>query len=54
VYVPPPDSLISITNPALHVNGVKEIKLSGGGTYTPANKSCSNLGNGCHGTKTWN
>ncbi len=43
----------AITNPALHVDGVKEIQFSGGGTYNASAKSCSGLGNGCHGTKTW-
>lgn len=46
------DATPTIIAPALHVNGVKEIKMSQG-TYNPANKSCSGLGNGCHGTKSW-
>jgi predicted CxxxxCH...CXXCH cytochrome family protein len=41
-----------IIAPALHVNGVKEVKMPTG-TFNPATKSCSGLGNGCHGTKSW-
>jgi predicted CxxxxCH...CXXCH cytochrome family protein len=43
----------SIINTALHVDGAKEVVFSAGGTWTATNKSCSGLGNGCHGTKTW-
>lgn len=46
------DATPTIIAPALHVNGAKDIKMSQG-TYNPANKACSGLGNGCHGTKTW-
>jgi hypothetical protein len=42
-----------IVNKSLHVDGVKQVSLSGGGTYTASNKSCSGLGSGCHGTKSW-
>lgn len=41
-----------IIAPALHVNGVKEVKMPVG-TWTPTTRSCSGLGNGCHGTKSW-
>ena len=47
------NSTPAIINATLHVNGVKDVKMSQG-TYTPSNKSCSGLANGCHGTKTWN
>jgi predicted CxxxxCH...CXXCH cytochrome family protein len=43
----------TITTPALHVDGLKQVKMPTG-TWTPATKSCSGLPNGCHGTKTWN
>ncbi len=43
----------AITTPALHVNGLKEVKFSAGGTWTPATKSCSGLVGNCHGTRTW-
>ena len=42
----------AIISATLHVNGVKDVKMSQG-TYTPSTKACSGLANGCHGTKTW-
>lgn len=38
----------NIIAPPLHVNGVKDIEMTVGGTWNPANKSCSNVGGGCH------
>ena len=46
------DAGMAIINAALHVDGVKQVKMTTG-TYNTANKSCSGLGNGCHGTKSW-
>ncbi len=46
------DANQGIVNAALHVNGIKDVKLQTG-TYTASNKSCSGLGNGCHGTERW-
>jgi predicted CxxxxCH...CXXCH cytochrome family protein len=46
------NAAMGIIAPALHVNGTKEVKMPNG-TYNPANKACSGLGNGCHGTETW-
>ena len=46
------NSTLGIIAPALHVNGLKEVKMPTG-TWTPSNKSCSGLPGGCHGTKTW-
>ena len=44
----------TITNVAQHVNGVKEVKFSGSGTYNASTKQCSNTGSGCHSnTQTW-
>lgn len=43
----------TITTPALHVDGLKQVKMPTG-TWTPSTKACSGLPNGCHGTKTWN
>jgi predicted CxxxxCH...CXXCH cytochrome family protein len=43
----------TISTPALHVNGTREVKFSGGGTWTATTKSCSGLAGGCHGTRTW-
>jgi len=49
-------TVVNATNgiiaPALHVNGVKDVKMPTG-TWNPSNKQCSGLGNGCHGTKSW-
>jgi predicted CxxxxCH...CXXCH cytochrome family protein len=42
------DTGFDIINPLLHVNGVKDIEITVGGTWTPSNKSCSNVGAGCH------
>ncbi|HEY5946505.1 MAG TPA: CxxxxCH/CxxCH domain-containing protein, partial [Kofleriaceae bacterium] len=42
----------AITTPALHVNGLKDVKMPTG-TWTPSTKSCSGLPGGCHGTKVW-
>ncbi|MGE0395164.1 MAG: CxxxxCH/CxxCH domain-containing protein [Kofleriaceae bacterium] len=39
-----------ITAPALHVNGVHEVKMVAG-TFNPATRVCSNTG--CHGNETW-
>jgi predicted CxxxxCH...CXXCH cytochrome family protein len=47
------NTIPAIINTALHINGVKEVSFSAGGTWTPATKSCSGLVGGCHGTKTW-
>jgi predicted CxxxxCH...CXXCH cytochrome family protein len=41
-----------IIAPALHVNGLRDVKMPQG-TWNPANKSCSGLPGGCHGTKSW-
>jgi hypothetical protein len=46
------NSALGIIAPALHVNGLKEVKMPTG-TWTPSNKSCSSLPGGCHGTKAW-
>jgi predicted CxxxxCH...CXXCH cytochrome family protein len=43
---------LNITTPALHVNGLKDVKMPTG-TWAPATKACSGLPGGCHGTKTW-
>jgi hypothetical protein len=43
-----------IIGPTQHVNGLKEVKMTVGGTWNPANRTCSGLpGGACHGTKTW-
>jgi len=47
------NSGFNIVNAGLHVNGVKDVKMSNGGTWNSSNKSCSGLGNGCHGTEKW-
>lgn len=44
------DANQQIVGPALHVNGVHEVKMARG-TWNPANRSCSNTG--CHGVETW-
>jgi predicted CxxxxCH...CXXCH cytochrome family protein len=41
---------LAIIAPALHVNGVHEVRMPTG-TWNPANRTCSNTG--CHGTETW-
>ena len=38
----------NIISPARHVNGVKDVQMTAGGTWTPSNKKCSGLPNGCH------
>ena len=43
----------AIIAPALHVDGAREVSFAEGGTYAPANRSCSGLAGGCHGTKSW-
>jgi len=43
----------AIIAPALHVDGTKQVSMKVGGTWNPSNRSCSGLGSGCHGTKTW-
>lgn len=44
------DAAMSITTPALHVDGVHQVKMANG-TYNPATRVCSNTG--CHGNETW-
>lgn len=44
------DAAMVITNPALHVNGVHEVKMAVG-TWNAANRTCANTG--CHETETW-
>ena len=39
-----------ITSPALHINGVKDVKLKNNGTYNAATHSCTPS---CHGTESW-
>lgn len=46
------DVNMGVIAPALHVNGLKDVKMPTG-TWTPTTKACSGLPNGCHGTKTW-
>ena len=46
------NSTFGIIGPALHVNGLKDVKMPTG-TWTSSTKSCSGLPGGCHGTKTW-
>jgi len=46
------NAAMTVIAPALHVNGIKEIKMPVG-TWAPATKACSGLPGGCHGTKTW-
>jgi hypothetical protein len=46
------NAAMAVIAPALHVNGVHEVKMAQG-TYNPATRQCSGLPNGCHGTKTW-
>ena len=46
------NATLVITTPALHVNGLKDVKMPVG-TWTPTTKACSGLPGGCHGTKTW-
>jgi predicted CxxxxCH...CXXCH cytochrome family protein len=41
----------AIIAPALHVDGARQVSFSAGGTYNPANRTCSGVG--CHGTETW-
>jgi hypothetical protein len=41
-----------IVGPALHVNGIRDVKMPVG-TWTPSTKGCSNLPGGCHGPETW-
>ncbi len=43
----------AIIAPSLHVDGARQVDFSGPGTYNAANRSCSGLGGGCHGTETW-
>ncbi|HTR55821.1 MAG TPA: CxxxxCH/CxxCH domain-containing protein [Kofleriaceae bacterium] len=44
----------TITNVALHLNGVKDVSFQNGGTFTPngTKGTCSGTASGCHGTKT--
>ncbi|MEO7729859.1 MAG: CxxxxCH/CxxCH domain-containing protein [Kofleriaceae bacterium] len=43
----------NIINPALHVNGVKNVAFApAGSSYNAATKSCTGTGNGCHGSGT--
>ncbi len=39
-----------VLNPALHVNGQKDVALKSGGTWNPTTKTCDPA---CHGPKTW-
>lgn len=39
-----------ILNPALHVNGQKDVSLKSGGTWNPTTKTCDPA---CHGAKQW-
>jgi hypothetical protein len=52
------DANNNIINLTLHVNGTRDVQFSNAGSsYNPAAKSCTNTGNGCHGTGTkssWN
>ena len=41
---------MAVIAPALHVNGVREVKLAKGGVYNPANRKCTS---GCHKPETW-
>jgi predicted CxxxxCH...CXXCH cytochrome family protein len=43
----------TISTLAKHVNGIKEVQLSGGGAYNAQTKGCSGLAANCHGPKTW-
>lgn len=40
----------AISGPALHVNGVKDVRF-GTGTWNASSRTCSSVG--CHGTETW-
>ena len=44
------NAAMTIINPALHVNGVHEVKMANG-TFNATTRVCSNPG--CHGTETW-
>lgn len=46
------DANMGIIGATLHVNGVRDVKLTTG-TYNPATRGCSGLGAGCHGPETW-
>lgn len=41
----------AIVTPALHVNGSRDVRLKGGGSWNPATKSCAPTG--CHNAKGW-
>jgi predicted CxxxxCH...CXXCH cytochrome family protein len=47
------NTAMGITNPALHVNGTKQVRMTPSGTWNPTTKACSGLPGGCHGTETW-
>ena len=40
----------AIVTAALHVNGIKDVVLKRGGTWTASTRSCKPT---CHGTETW-
>lgn len=49
------DANLNILNPALHVNGAKDVQFTAtGSSYNATNKSCTGTGNGCHGNGTQN
>jgi predicted CxxxxCH...CXXCH cytochrome family protein len=47
------DANLNIINLGLHVNGTRDVQFqNAGSSYNAAAKSCTNTGNGCHGTGT--
>lgn len=40
-----------IVTPGLHVNGVKDVRLKNGGSWSASSRSCTP--SGCHGSETW-
>jgi len=47
------NATLGIINANLHINGLHEVKMQQG-TYNAGTRSCSQLGTGCHGARSWN
>ena len=45
------DTNMAIIAPSLHVNAIKNVTFSAGGTWTPTTKGCSGIA--CHVARTW-
>lgn len=45
------DAGFNIIAPALHVDGINQIKMTAGGNYSPSTKTCSGLPGSCHDGK---